>query len=110
MTFCATQSSLPGPMIDRARGMLGCHVIAVRAIRQLGGELQHLGAQRGDHRRRRLGGRRCLIRVLAHRGEIVAEGRYRLAVGVSAHAADHRRVADAHAEQEPACGCSGRPY
>ena len=85
----------------RLRRMLRRHAIGMRAVGHLGGQRQHLGAQRGEHRARLLRGHRRLVGRLAHGLEVGAHGRDRLAVGMAAHGRHHRLVGDSQPEEEP---------
>ena len=75
--------------------------IGMGAVGALTGELDHLGAERGEHAvrrgRRRSGGEHACV----HRVEVLDHRRIRLVVGLLVQRLDHVPVARADAKEEP---------
>ncbi len=88
-------------------GVLGGRVVGMGARGALRCQLEHLGAQRCEHHRHRLGGRHRRVHGIGHGVEVVAQERQRPGVLDAAHLAHDHRAGDAQAQRETAAGLLG---
>src|ERR1700687_3260728 len=84
--------------------MLGRDIVGMRAVSLFSRERQHLGTQRCDDRRGRLGRRRGGIVTLLHALEIGSHGLDRLAVMLTAKPLDEWAVGHTKPEEEASAG------
>ena len=89
-------------------GVVGGDVVGVGARGALGRQLQHPGAQGGQHHRGRFGRRRRGVAGLLHGVQIGAHERQGLAVVEAPHLLDDDRAGHAQAQGEPAPGLLGQ--